>query len=344
MHTVRRSLPNCVFGILALALASALPGQAFAQTAPKTGTKPAASSRPAPTRTSLARAAAVERARRAALARKQQEELLSPRYKLDLAGNQVPDVRAAAAIIYNPTSGEVLWEANSHAPRSIASLTKIMTALTFMADGPNLDQPVKVIQADTLRASVTYLRAGDIVTNRDLLHLTLIASDNAAARVLARTAEGGTAAFIARMNGMAKALGLTNTQYADPSGLDARNISTAYDISHLIAFATADERVGPIMRQAEYTVRTSRRQFTVRSTNRLLGTDLDVRAAKTGFIQKAGYCLATLLQVPQGSEVAVVVLGAANSAMRFAEVRNLLNWVAGRTLIANSAAAATPED
>jgi D-alanyl-D-alanine endopeptidase (penicillin-binding protein 7) len=152
------------------------------------------------------------------------------------------------------------------------------------------------------------------------------------------------AAFVARMNDMAKVLGLTNTHFADPSGLDSRNVSTAYDVSHLIAFATGDERVGPIMREAAYEVRTSRRRFTVRSTNRLLGTDLDVRAGKTGFIQKAGYCLATLLQVPQGSQVAVVVLGAANSALRFAEVRHLLNWIAGQPIIASATSAATSND
>jgi D-alanyl-D-alanine endopeptidase (penicillin-binding protein 7) len=327
-------------GILALTFVGAVPASAQTQTT----TSKAPATKKAPSRTSLARAAAAARARRAAEARLRQEALLSPRYKLDLEGNTVPDIRAAAAIIYNPQSGEVLWEANSHAQRSIASLTKIMTAVTFMADGPNLDQPVKVTSADTRRASVTYLRVGDIVTNRDLLHLTLIASDNAAARALARTSEGGTGAFIVRMNDMAKALGLTNTHYADPSGLDDRNVSTAYDLSHLIAFATADERVGPVMRQAEYVVRTSRRQFTVRSTNRLLGTDVDVRGGKTGFIQKAGYCLATLLQIPQGSQVAVVVLGATNSALRFAEARNMLNWVAGKMLIANTTPAATQQD
>jgi D-alanyl-D-alanine endopeptidase (penicillin-binding protein 7) len=300
--------------------------------------KPAA--KPSQTRTSLARAAAAARARRAAEARRQQEAL-APRFKLDENGDPVPDVRAAAAIIYNPETGEVLWEANSHTPRSIASLTKIMTALTFMADSPDLDARVTIRSADTRRASVTYLRPGEVVTNRDLLHLTLIASDNAAARALARTSEGGPGAFVARMNEMAKALGLGDTHYADPSGLDARNISTAYDVSHLIAFATADARIGPIMREASYEVRTQRRRFTVRSTNRLLGTDLDVRAGKTGFISKAGYCLATLLQMPQGSQVAVVVLGATNSALRFAEVRHLLNWVAGRPLIASSSAASS---
>jgi D-alanyl-D-alanine endopeptidase (penicillin-binding protein 7) len=338
VYTVRRSLPISFVGVLSLALLGAS-APAYGQST--TPSAPAAAKK-APSRTSLARAAAAARARRAALAR-QQQEALTPRFKVDLDGNQVPDVRAAAAIIYNPQSGQVLWEANSHDQRSIASLTKIMTAVTFIADNPDLDQRVTVKSADTVRASVTYLRSGDIVTNRDLLHLTLIASDNAAARALARTSEGGTAAFITRMNEMAKALGLTNTHYADPSGLDSRNVSSAYDLSHLIAFATADERVGPVMREGEYEVQTSRRRFTVRSTNRLLGTDVDVRAGKTGFIQKAGYCLATLLQIPQGSQVAVVVLGAANSTLRFAEARHLLNWVTGQTLIANSTPA-TPQD
>jgi D-alanyl-D-alanine endopeptidase (penicillin-binding protein 7) len=331
-------------GILSIVCLGALPAPALGQSSTPSTTSPAApASKPAASRTSLARAAAAARARQAALAR-QQQAALAPRFKLDTDGNSVPDVRAAAAIIYDPQSGQVLWEANSHAQRSIASLTKMMTALTFMADGPDLDRRVTIRAADTSRASVTYLRSGDVVTNRDLLHLTLIASDNAAARALARNSEGGMAAFVARMNDMAKALGLTNTHFADPSGLDSRNVSTAYDVSHLIAFATGDERVGPIMREAAYEVRTSRRRFTVRSTNRLLGTDLDVRAGKTGFIQKAGYCLATLLQVPQGSQVAVVVLGAANSALRFAEVRHLLNWIAGQPIIASAAPAAASND
>jgi D-alanyl-D-alanine carboxypeptidase len=82
---------------------------------------------------------------------------------------------------------------------------------------------------------------------------------------------------------------------------------------------------------AEFKVRTTAREFTVRSTNRLLGTEVDVLSGKTGFISKAGYCLATLLQVPQGSQVAVVVLGATNSAIRFWEARHLFRWAAEQT-------------
>lgn len=254
------------------------------------------------------------------------------RFKLDLLGNRVPDVRAAAAIIFDPQTGEVLWGQNQHDQRSIASLTKLMTALTFMAAAPDLTETVTVTSADVRRASVTYIQPGERVTYRDLLHLTLIASDNGAARVLARTSTGGTSAFIDRMNEMAVFLGLTNTHYADPSGLDAGNVSSAYDISHLLAVVSQDQQLSPILRMPRYDVKTNRRSFSIRSTNRLLdGHDVDVLAGKTGFIRRAGYCLATLLQVPQGSQVAVVVLGATNSAVRFAEARNLFDWVVDRT-------------
>jgi D-alanyl-D-alanine endopeptidase (penicillin-binding protein 7) len=248
----------------------------------------------------------------------------------------VPDVRAAAAIIFDPLTNVVLWEQNAHDQRSVASLTKLMTAVTFTADGPDLDQVVVVTAADTRNASVTYVRAGDRLKYRDILNLALVASDNAAARVLARTAEGGTAAFVTRMNEMAVNLGLTRTSYTDPSGLDAKNISSAYDLSHLITFAAADPVLGPIMRSQDYTARSAAgRVIQVRSTNRMLsdnalGVGLDVLGGKTGFISKAGYCLATLLRIPQGPQVAVVVLGATSSTTRFWEARHLFNWVVGR--------------
>ncbi len=284
-----------------------------------------------PTRASLARAraAAAARARLAAAARAQQEAM-TPRFKRDMLGNLVPDVRAAAAIVFDPATGEVLWEQNSRDQRSIASITKVMTALVFLADQPDLTQRVAVTSPDVRNASVTHLRTGELVSYDDLMHLLMIASDNGAARVLARTSEGGTAGFVSRMNDMAAHLKLTSSQYTDPSGLESTNVSSAYDLSHLIAFASADPVIAPIMRLSEYTVHTSHGAKSIHSTNKLLGTGVDVRGGKTGFISKAGYCLATMLQMPQGGQVAVVVLGAAKSATRFWEARHLFNWVVGR--------------
>jgi D-alanyl-D-alanine endopeptidase (penicillin-binding protein 7) len=256
-------------------------------------------------------------------------DAIEPRFKLDEAGNVVPDVRAEAAIIYNPENGKVLWESNSTELRSIASITKVMTAVVFLEGNPDLDREVVVERADVRNASTTYLRAGYTLTTGDLLHLLLIGSDNAAARVLARVSPQGSDGFIGRMNSKAKELGLESTSYADPSGLLADNQSTAYDLARLMTYVSGDDRIASIMRTPYYTVNAGRHQIMIHSTNQLvMKGDVDVEAGKTGFISKAGYCLATLLRLPQGGpEVAVVVLGAKSNPGRFWETRHLFNWI-----------------
>jgi D-alanyl-D-alanine endopeptidase (penicillin-binding protein 7) len=288
--------------------------------------------------------ASVSRARKARLARAQAaartrefqrirslrslQEAMTPRYKTDANGEQVPDVRAAAAIIFNPANGQVLWEENAQDKRSIASITKVMTTVVFLEDNPDLDQVVTVERGDVYAASTTHLKANDRLKLSEVLHLALIASDNAAARILARVSHGGTASFVERMNEKALELGLENTSFADPSGLNPANVSSAYDLSRLISFAASDERVAPIMRTATYTVTTERRTINIHSTNRLvMGGDVDVLGGKTGFIGKAGYCLASLLRLPTGNQVAVVVLGARSNTGRFWETRHLFNWM-----------------
>jgi D-alanyl-D-alanine endopeptidase (penicillin-binding protein 7) len=278
---------------------------------------------------SLSRKARLARARAVAMAREIAETAL-PRYKVDASGDLVPDVRAAAAIIYDPETNEILWEENSQSLRSIASITKVMTATVFLENNPDVTESVTIAKSDVYHASTTYLRANDRVTVDDLLHLLLISSDNAAARALARVSPLGSEGFIARMNTKAAELGLQSTVYADPSGLLSENVSSAYDMARLITLASGDERIASIMRTPEYTVYTAnRRVLTFRSTNHLLrGNGVDVRAGKTGFISKAGYCLATLLRLPDGGrQVAVVVLGARSNAGRFMETQNLFNWL-----------------
>jgi D-alanyl-D-alanine endopeptidase (penicillin-binding protein 7) len=294
-------------------------------------------------RPSIARKAAAARARAVATAREMNDTSV-PRYKVDASGDLVPDVRAAAAIILNPVTNEVLWEENSQDQRSIASITKVMTAAVFLENDPDLSRQVTISRSDVYRASTTFLRLNDKVTVGGLLHLLLIPSDNAAARALARISVQGSAGFITRMNEKALELGLAATRYADPSGLLSANVSSAYDMARLIAYASADERIGSIMRTPEYTVRTARRPISIRNTNRLLGrADVDVRAAKTGFISTSGYCLATLLRLPQsGQQVAVVVLGARSNAGRFLETQNLFNWLTAKasTILATQTAVA----
>lgn len=315
------------------------PDPAAAATRTKASTTKATKT-PARTPKKRAYSASAARARRARLAHARAEararelrELQTPRFTLDALGNEVPDVRAAAAIIYNPETNEVLWESHAQDQRSIASITKVMTALVYLESGADVTEPVVVQRADVTRASTTYLRAGYTVTGDDLLNLLLIGSDNAAARVLARQSIYGSAGFIDRMNEKAIELGLASTRYADTSGLLADNVSSAYDMARLIAYASADERIGGIMRKASHSFRAGKRTINVNSTNQIVKTgDLEVVGGKTGFISRSGYCLATLLRLPQsGKEVAVVILGAQSNAGRFWETRHLVNWLATQT-------------
>ena len=322
-----------------LAVAVGLPASALAADAGQT--KPAAkktktaysSSSAAARRAKLARARAAARAREQARLRSlaQLREAMTPQFKTDESGAIVPDVRAAAAIVFDPATGQVLYEENSQDKRSIASITKVMTALVFLEDNPDFDREITIERSDVYAASTTYLKAKDRITVGELLHLLLIPSDNGAARALARNSHGGTAAFVERMNEKAIELGLQNTSFADPSGLNANNMSSAFDLSHLITFAASDERIASIMRTPTYTVTTSRRAIPVHSTNHLLlSGDLDVMGGKTGFISKSGYCLATLLRLPQGNPVAVVVLGAQSNNGRFWETRHLFSWLSSK--------------
>ena len=269
---------------------------------------------------------------RAAAQAKALKEAQTPRYKFDASGAIVPDIRAEAAIIYNPQNGQVLWESNSQDQRSIASITKVMTAVVALEEAADFSDTVVVERADVRNASTTYLRAGDRITKEDLLHLLLIASDNAAARVLARTSRHGSTGFIARMNEKAAELGLASTKYADPSGLLAANLSSAYDMARLITYVSANDHIAGIMRKESYSATASRRKISIHSTNQLVRQgDVEVQAGKTGFISKAGYCLATLLKLPQGGpQVAVVVLGAKSNAGRFWETRHLFNWMTSK--------------
>lgn len=348
MPSLRRRL---VFALLSvslgwptLALEAATTRAATKQTSPQTtskGTtvkKPATkSSSAAARRARLARAKAAERAREA-------REVVTPRFKRDDAGELVPDVRAAAAIIYNPVTHQVLYETNAQDTRSIASITKVMTAVVFLEHEFDLAREVVVSPLDMRLASTTVLRARERVSVDSLLHLLLIASDNVAARTLARASIFGAEGFIERMNQKATELGFEHTRFADPSGLLGDNVSSAYDMARLIAFAANDERIAPIMRKADHEVRTNLRTVTVRNTNKLLGTEVDVRGGKTGFIRRAGYCLAALLQLPEGGQVAVVVLGARSSAGRFMETRHLMSWLLGKAQTLLTAEARTPEE
>lgn len=257
-----------------------------------------------------------------------------PRFR-DVDGLRRPRIRAAAALLYNPRTDEVLWADRGLDQRPIASITKVMTALVLLDQEPELARDVVVSRRDVRRASTTHLVRGERVTLDALLHLALIASDNAAARILARASGWGTRLFVERMNRKAAELGLRGTRFVEPSGLDERNVSTPYDVARLIAAAGEVPALSRIMRKWTHRLRTDRRRVNIRNTNRLLRSRHVIQGGKTGFINEAGYCLTALVELPGADPVALVVLGARSNAGRFREARRLIEWLSttGRVLL-----------
>lgn len=255
---------------------------------------------------------------------------------IDAAVSQTRDpsfrVRAKAALIINMQSGEVLYRKNPTAQLPVASITKLMTAVTLMNMKPDLNQRMQVTRQDVYRANWTQLKNREKVYVRDLLYAALISSDNVAARVLARASGLSTKEFVERMNQTAASLGLLNSRFTEPTGLDAGNVSTAVDCSALLWTALQNDVLADILSEKEYSYRTSRRVHNIKTTNRLLRgnqpeDDLwESIGSKTGYIRKAGYCLVMRARSEEGDDVIAVVLGGVSSKTRFADMRRLLNW------------------
>ena len=231
---------------------------------------------------------------------------------------------ARSAIVIDPVTGTVLYEKNADVTVPIASITKLMTMLVFLEGRPDLDQVAEITREDLRGAGHTKLRNRERVALRDLLHMSLMCSDNAATRVLVRQARLGPEDFLARMNQKALELGLTHTRYVEFTGLDERNVSTASDVARLLRVAANHPTIHGISTTRSYEFRSeSRRQHFFGNTNRLLYGRYEVLGGKTGFIQESGYCLATWLRA-QGRDLIAVVLGAPTNATRFADVMRLV--------------------
>jgi len=235
-------------------------------------------------------------------------------------------VYARNAILLDPLTGEVLFEKNASRSVPIASLSKLMTALVFLEQKPDLDKQVTVNTQELSGAGHTQLRRGEVVPLGELLHMSLMCSDNCATRVIALESGLTPDDFIARMNTKSIELGLTGTRFVEFTGLNEHNVSTAADIARLLHAAANEPLLAEITTTRSYDFHTARRWHTIGNTNRLLYGRYEVLGGKTGFTRPAGYCFATWVRA-QGRDLIAVVLGAPTNATRFADAVRLIQKV-----------------
>lgn len=236
-------------------------------------------------------------------------------------------VWARNAVVLDPETNEILFEKDAATTVPIASLSKLMTMLVFLEQKPDLERVVEVTRAELDGGGHTQLRNHETASLGDLLHMSLMCSDNVATRVVARESGLAREDFLAAMNRQALELGLARTRFVEFTGLDERNVSTATDCARLLRAAVGNETIQGIMttRAYEFSARYRNypRRHAISNTNRLLYGRLEVRGGKTGFIVEAGYCFATWIHT-QGRDLIAVVLGAPTPATRFADVVRLV--------------------
>jgi D-alanyl-D-alanine carboxypeptidase len=233
-----------------------------------------------------------------------------------------PEVGLAAYIVADGRDGRVLAQHDADAPRAIASITKMMTVYLALRAGALSKTYTVPVAATRIGESSAGLRAGDRVTGRDLLEGLLVPSANDAAETLAIGIDGSEDAFVDRMNRTARRLGMRDTAYRAPYGLDTPGQhSTAADQLILARLLMRDGRVRSIAKLRSAVVDGRR----LRSSNTLLGRYAGLDGVKTGHTGQAGWCLAASAK-RSGRRIFVVGLGAADEASRNREIAKLLDW------------------
>ncbi len=254
-------------------------------------------------------------------------------YPVKIDTNSLGIVTTAwSALVVDDMSGAVLFEKHPNALRSIGSVTKLMTALVFLEQNPNLDDIVSLDpELDYVKGGRVYLGYFDNLSLRDVLGASLVGSDNTATQALVRFSGLSSNDFITRMNSKANELGMVSTDFYDVTGLDAYNMSTASELVLLLKEAENNSTISYFMQQPVYTiVQSSGKAVTIENTNGTLQTFLNessysVIGGKTGYLPQAGYVLITTVE-HEGNRIHIVIMGAESKDARVNEAKGLAYW------------------
>ncbi|MCL4116731.1 UNVERIFIED_CONTAM: hypothetical protein GTU68_035408 [Idotea baltica] len=246
------------------------------------------------------------------------------------------ELASRSVLLVDLKNNEILYSSKPDVVRSIASLSKMMTAVVILDAKQSLSEILSVNIRDTkeMRGVYSRVRIGSQLSRYQLMNLALMSSENRAAATLAHYYPGGYSAFVSAMNKKAKSLGMKHTHYVEPTGLSPLNVSTARD---LVLLLKATEKY-PLLTKLSTTkekVATfdhPRYSLNFRNTNPLVRKpNWSIQLTKTGFTNKAGHCL-MMRTVMNHRSVAFVALDSLGNYSRFADAGRLKKWLESGTI------------
>ena len=234
------------------------------------------------------------------------------------------------ALIFDVQTQLPLYNKNTEMVVPIASITKLMTAMVMLDAHLPMDEAVNVTEDDLnkIRRAKSKLRVGMTLTRGEMLKLALMASENRAALALARSYPGGAAAMVAAMNAKAGALGMQNTRFFDPTGLDSDNVSTAQDLVKMVAAARNYALIHQYTTSTSHSVEGLKgRTMRFSNTNPLVrNASWDIGLSKTGYISEAGLCLVMEANINQ-RPVIIVLLDSWGKRTRVGDANRIKRWM-----------------
>ncbi len=245
-------------------------------------------------------------------------------------------ISSESALVVDSESGKVLFSKNSERILPIASITKLVSILTILDFDIDLNQDVIISKDDKRSGGRIYLGHGERVTVEDLLYLSLVASDNQSVMSLVRTTGLSECEFVRSMNKKSVSLGMADSSFFDPTGLNPMNVSTSSDLIKLAREVFSRPIILKVLGSGEYSFveKEKNRKLRVFSTNKLFDTflmkdggDYILKSGKTGYLDEAGYCFLTEAENSDGRGIIIVLLGSDTSASRFQEVKGVVDWV-----------------
>ena len=239
------------------------------------------------------------------------------------------ELKSSVALVMDQDTNEVMLSKNPEAVLPIASLTKLMTAMVVVEAHLPLDDSITITNddVDTEKNSSSRLAVGSSLSRGELLHLALMSSENRAAHALGRTYPGGMPAFVSAMNAKARLLGMHDTRYVDPTGLNSGNQATARDLAMLVKAAYQQPLIRELSVSPEHAVRLGNRQLQFRNTNSLVRSpSWDIGLQKTGYIVEAGRCLVMQASMA-GRKFIMVFLDSAGKYSRQADAERVRRWI-----------------
>jgi len=250
-------------------------------------------------------------------------EALNPR-KLQL--------KSATALVVDRFGNEV-YAKQVDTPMPIASITKLMTAMVILDAGQPLQERITITREDRdrIRNTGSRLGYGATLTRKQLLRLMLMASENRAASALARNWPGGKREFAKAMNLKAFALGMHDSHFADPSGLDAGNVASARDLAKLVRAASEYPLIHEATTTRSISVRPwkGRGKLTFGNTNRLLRNEnWEIQLSKTGYIREAGRCLTMQAEIAE-QPLTIILLNSYGKLTPIGDSNRLRKWIEG---------------